>query len=75
MLFFFGFFSEEKAIFSKKNKNLSFFLWSSLRVTSPIDGKSMAGVPSIRVHRGPDYKNYNHSIRRTEVFMLQVNTK
>lgn len=42
------------------------------RVTSPIDGKSMAGVPSIRVHRGPDYQNTNHSIRWSEVFMLQV---
>ncbi|XP_044261066.1 zinc finger FYVE domain-containing protein 16 [Tribolium madens] len=40
-------------------------------VSSPIDNKSMEGIPSIRVHNGKDYVNGNRFIRWTEVFIVQ----
>ncbi|XP_053679568.1 zinc finger FYVE domain-containing protein 9 [Anopheles nili] len=43
----------------------------NIGVTSPIDGKALDGVPSIRVHRGTDYSNTNHIMRWTEVFILK----
>ncbi|KAF6202299.1 hypothetical protein GE061_004697 [Apolygus lucorum] len=39
-------------------------------VKSPIDGKALDGVPSIRVHSGTDYGS-NTIIRWTEVFVLK----
>lgn len=43
-------------------------------VTSPIDGRSMTGVPSIRVHNGRDFVDGtgNLLVRWTEVFILKV---
>lgn len=35
----------------------------------------MAGVPSIRVHRGRDHTHHSHIIRWTEVFILQVSAE
>ncbi|EFA05099.1 zinc finger FYVE domain-containing protein 9 [Tribolium castaneum] len=40
-------------------------------VFSPIDNKSMEGIPSIRVHNGKDYVNGGRFIRWTEVFIVQ----
>ncbi|XP_012281497.1 zinc finger FYVE domain-containing protein 9 isoform X3 [Orussus abietinus] len=42
----------------------------NLGVKSPIDGRSMDGVPSIRVHNGIDYTGTNRLIRWTEVFII-----
>lgn len=42
------------------------------RVKSPIDGKAMDGVPSIRVHNGTDYMGTSRFIRWTEVFIIKV---
>lgn len=43
------------------------------RVKSPIDGKPMDGIPSIRVHNGTDYMGTSRFIRWTEVFIIKVN--
>lgn len=42
------------------------------RVKSCIDGKSLDGVYSIRVHNGVDYSGKSRFIRWTEVFVIQV---
>lgn len=42
-------------------------------VTSPIDGRSLSGVPSIRVTQPRDYKGEGHRLLRwTELFIIQV---
>ncbi|XP_074107962.1 smad anchor for receptor activation isoform X3 [Cotesia typhae] len=43
----------------------------NLGVKSPIDGKNMDGVPSIRVHNGTDYMGTTRFIRWTEVFIIK----
>ncbi|XP_051176882.1 zinc finger FYVE domain-containing protein 9 isoform X3 [Leptopilina boulardi] len=43
----------------------------NLGVKSPIDGKPMDGVPSIRVHNGVDYVGTSRFIRWTEVFIVK----
>ncbi|XP_044594588.1 zinc finger FYVE domain-containing protein 16 isoform X3 [Cotesia glomerata] len=43
----------------------------NLGVKSPIDGKAMDGVPSIRVHNGTDYMGTSRFIRWTEVFIIK----
>ncbi|XP_053598202.1 uncharacterized protein LOC103569891 isoform X2 [Microplitis demolitor] len=43
----------------------------NLGVKSPIDGKPMDGVPSIRVHNGTDYMGTSRFIRWTEVFIIK----
>lgn len=43
-----------------------------VRVKSPIDGKPMDGIPSIRVHNGTDYMGTSRFIRWTEVFIIKV---
>ncbi|XP_041475022.1 uncharacterized protein LOC121423664 isoform X1 [Lytechinus variegatus] len=40
-------------------------------VTSPIDGRSLTGVESIRIHNGTEYHGHNRAIRWTEVFFIQ----
>lgn len=52
-----------------KNNRIKF---KNFRVISPIDKKTMDGIPSIRVHHGLDFANSNHIIRWTEVFILKV---
>lgn len=41
------------------------------RVRSPIDGRSLEGVPSVRVHNSTDYASNKFLIRWTEVFFIQ----
>ncbi|KAK0183206.1 hypothetical protein PV327_001270 [Microctonus hyperodae] len=43
----------------------------NLGVKSPIDGKPMDGIPSIRVHNGTDYMGTSRFIRWTEVFIIK----
>ncbi|XP_077981163.1 uncharacterized protein LOC144436289 [Glandiceps talaboti] len=43
----------------------------NLGVVSPIDGKSMEGITSLRIQNGTDYMGENKTIRWTEVFFLQ----
>ncbi|XP_033219235.1 zinc finger FYVE domain-containing protein 16 isoform X2 [Belonocnema kinseyi] len=43
----------------------------NLGVKSPIDGKAMDGIPSIRVHNGIDYVGTSRFIRWTEVFIIK----
>ncbi|XP_078471407.1 uncharacterized protein LOC144733385 isoform X2 [Lampetra planeri] len=40
-------------------------------VTSPIDGRSMEGVPSVKIFQGSEFKGSGKIIRWTEVFFLQ----
>ncbi|XP_018018336.1 zinc finger FYVE domain-containing protein 16 [Hyalella azteca] len=40
-------------------------------VKSPIDGRAMDGVPSVKVHSGTDYVSSDFLIRWTEVFIIQ----
>ncbi|XP_781105.3 uncharacterized protein LOC575625 isoform X1 [Strongylocentrotus purpuratus] len=40
-------------------------------VTSPIDGQSLTGVESVRIHNGTEYHGHNRAIRWTEVFFIQ----
>lgn len=42
------------------------------RVKSCIDGRSLDGIYSIRVHNGVDYSGKSRFIRWTEVFVIQV---
>lgn len=49
-----------------------FFLSRTHSVVSPIDNKSMTGIPSIRVHRGTEISNASRLLRWTEVFIIQV---
>ena len=42
-------------------------------VKSPIDGKPMDGIPSIRVHNGINFVGSSRFIRWTEVFIIKVN--
>lgn len=39
---------------------------------SPIDYRSLEGVPSLRIHTSTDYAGDNYLIRWTEVFFLEV---
>ncbi|OXU21599.1 hypothetical protein TSAR_014260 [Trichomalopsis sarcophagae] len=43
----------------------------NLGVKSPIDGKPMDGIPSIRVHNGINYVGTSRFIRWTEVFIIK----
>ncbi|XP_015598916.1 uncharacterized protein LOC107269512 isoform X2 [Cephus cinctus] len=43
----------------------------NLGVKSPIDGKPMDGIPSIRVHNGTDHMGTSRFIRWTEVFIIK----
>ncbi|XP_071478927.1 uncharacterized protein [Diadema antillarum] len=40
-------------------------------VTSPIDGRTLAGVESVRIHNSTEYHGHSRAIRWTEVFFLQ----
>ena len=43
------------------------------RVTSPIDGRNLTGISSIRVMQPRDYKGDGHRLLRwTEMFLLQT---
>lgn len=43
----------------------------SCSIKSWVDGRSMEGIPSVRMmHSGPDYTSKNHLIRWTEVYVL-----
>lgn len=43
----------------------------NIGVVSPIDGRSLAGVPSLRIHNSTDFANKHFLIRWTEVFFLE----
>ncbi|RXG69119.1 Zinc finger FYVE domain-containing protein 9 [Armadillidium vulgare] len=43
----------------------------NIGIKSPIDGKSMDGIPSVKIHSGTDYVGSDHLIRWTEVFIIQ----
>lgn len=43
----------------------------NLNVLSEIDGKSLEGVPSVRIHNGTDYAGHRYLIRWTEVFFIE----
>lgn len=40
-------------------------------VRSAIDGRSLAGVPSVRIHNSTDFANKHFLIRWTEVFFVE----
>ncbi|XP_054709295.1 zinc finger FYVE domain-containing protein 9-like [Uloborus diversus] len=44
----------------------------NIGVRSPIDGRSLEGVPNLRIHTSTDYAGENFLIRWTEVFFLDV---
>ncbi|XP_037925366.1 LOW QUALITY PROTEIN: zinc finger FYVE domain-containing protein 9 [Hermetia illucens] len=44
----------------------------NIGVKSPIDGRKMDGIPSIRVHSGLNHSNASHILRWTEVFIIQM---
>ncbi|KAJ8687232.1 hypothetical protein QAD02_023026 [Eretmocerus hayati] len=44
----------------------------NLGIKSPIDGKSMDGIPSIRVHNGINFVGTSRFIRWTEVFIIKL---
>lgn len=47
----------------------------NIGVKSPIDGKKMDGIPSIRIHSGIAISNNNHMIKWTEVFVIEMSRK
>lgn len=43
----------------------------NMGVRSPIDGRSLEGVPSVRIHNSTDFANKHFLIRWIEVFFLE----
>jgi len=43
----------------------------NIGIKSVIDGKAMDGVPSLRIHSGPDMRSESHLIRWTELFLIK----
>lgn len=44
----------------------------NIGVRSCIDGRSLEGIPSIRLYRGNDYENEKYAIRWTELFLIEM---